>query len=235
MKEGFIFLTILFLPIVFAANIDYSIVNQKVLVEIEMNETEFYLFNLPESFEHSENKIKYIDDGLVEKSRNEYFFISKSSGHLDSEIKVLLPEGAVLNEDYFIFPKNYFLSTNGKNIIVEWKEGIEKEILIPYKMNSENNFFIYILSGLALIIGIYFYLIKKRINHKKYTQNLFKEEKKIMDYLLKKKECWTKEMTRDLGISKVRLSRKLRNLEEKELVEKIPYGNENKIKLKSLY
>lgn len=68
---------------------------------------------------------------------------------------------------------------------------------------------------------------------KEVTRNLLGEEKQIVEYLMDKKgkECWTKEMVHDLGISKVRLSRRLRNLVQKGLVEKIPYGNENRIKL----
>ena len=65
------------------------------------------------------------------------------------------------------------------------------------------------------------------------TKNLFEDEKRIVEYLLKKKgkESWTKEIVRDLGISKVKLSRKLRSLEKKEIIKKIPYGNENKVRV----
>jgi len=64
-------------------------------------------------------------------------------------------------------------------------------------------------------------------------RNLFEDEKIIVKYLLYKKnnECWTKEIVKDLDISKVKLSRKLRSLEQKGIVKKIPYGNENRIKL----
>ena len=44
-------------------------------------------------------------------------------------------------------------------------------------------------------------------------------------------EAWTKEILKEIGISKVKLSRKIRSLEKKELIKKVPYGNENKIKL----
>ncbi len=230
-KIVFIFI-FLFLPIVFAANIKYTIINDKVLVEIDMNESEIDLFEFPENFEFSENKIKYIDETLIEKSGNKYFFISKSEIHPNSIIKVILPGGAYSNENYFIFPKNYKLSTNGQNIILEWNHNGEKEILIPYEIKSEKNYWIYVLIAFLIVYIIYFYFNNKKEKRNKYTQNLFREEKKIMNYLLKKKVCWTKELVKDLEISKVRLSRKLRKLEEKGLIEKKPYGNENKIRLK---
>jgi len=72
---------------------------------------------------------------------------------------------------------------------------------------------------------------QKKKAKKEISKNLYGDEKKIIDYLADKKECWTKEMVKDLEIPKVRLSRKLRSLQEKGLVEKEPHGNENRIKL----
>ncbi len=231
MKKISLVVLLLFLPFVFGANVTYTIVGEKTLVEIEMNQTEIDLFEFPEDFEYSEGKIKYVDKGLIEKSGQEYFFISKSEILSHSKTKVILPEGAYSNENYFIFPKNYKLSTNGQNIILEWQNSGEKEILVPYKINSGKNYWLYYLIVALILTGVYFYF-KNKDKEKKYTQNLFREEKRIINYLLKNREVWTKELVKDLNISKVRLSRKLRKLEEKGLIEKIPFGNENKIKLK---
>lgn len=229
MKKLFIFLFFL-IPLISGANIEYTLTGNDALVEIEMSFEEIEKFEFPSEVEYSEGIMKYVEKNSIEKSGEEYFFIQKSEIFPNSKIKVVLPEGAYLNEKYFVFPQNYSISTNGKNIILEWTNSQEKEILVPYKIKSMN----YLISFLILIslIGIFFYLYWLKKTKKTYTQNLFKEEKKIMDYLLKKKECWTKEISRDLEIPKVRLSRKLRNLQERGLIEKIPYGNENKIKIK---
>jgi uncharacterized membrane protein len=223
---------ILVLPSVLAANFTYTIVGQKTLVEIEMNESEIDLFSFPEDFEYSEEKIKYFSSNLIERAEEKYFFIVKEELHKNSHIKVILPEGSIVEEDFILFPKNYSFSTNGKNIIIEWKNSGEKEILIQYDFPKKINFLFYFFIGLFLVVlFVYLFLSVKQNKKEKYTQNLFREEKKIMKYLLTKKECWTKEISRDLNIPKVRLSRKIRKLEEKGLVKKIPYGNENKIKL----
>ena len=66
----------------------------------------------------------------------------------------------------------------------------------------------------------------------KLTRNLFEEERAIIEILLEKGELWQKQLVLQTGISKVKLSRKLRNLEAKGLIEKVPYGNTNKIRLK---
>ncbi|MBI2665583.1 hypothetical protein HYX12_03115 [Candidatus Woesearchaeota archaeon] len=66
------------------------------------------------------------------------------------------------------------------------------------------------------------------------TRNLFEEEKLIIEILFNapQQELWQKQLALKTGLSKVKLSRKVRNLELKGLIEKIPYGNTNKIRLK---
>ena len=184
MKILLIFIMFLFLPLVFAANVEYTIVGEKVLVEIELNESELELFEFPEEFEYSENKVKYIDNNLIEKTGKDYFFIVKSEIFPYSSVQVILPEGAYHNEDYFIFPKKYELSTNGMNIILNWENSGEEEILVPYKINTGENYWIYAAIVLVVVLSIYFYFHKKG-RKEKYTQNLFREEKEIMSYLLK--------------------------------------------------
>jgi predicted HTH transcriptional regulator len=158
------------------------------------------------------------------------FFVNSESLHKGSYVEVILPEGATLSDDYFIFPKGYELTTNGQNIIVSWDNCSEKEILIPYNDNKESfSWFLYIIIGIILIGFTYFRFFYSK---KDYSKNLFKEEKQIVNYLYKKGECWTKEIVRDLDISKVKLSRKLRNLEERGLIQREPHGNENRIKLR---
>ena len=74
---------------------------------------------------------------------------------------------------------------------------------------------------------------KNKKEESELTRNLFEDEKRIVKYLLEKKshEAWTKEIIRNLNISKVKLSRKIRSLEEKKIIKRIPYGNENIIRL----
>ncbi|MBI2151533.1 hypothetical protein HYU21_02280 [Candidatus Woesearchaeota archaeon] len=66
------------------------------------------------------------------------------------------------------------------------------------------------------------------------TRNLFEEERAIIETLFEadNQELWQKQLVLKTGISKVKLSRKIRNLEAKSLIEKIPFGNTNKIRLK---
>ena len=64
------------------------------------------------------------------------------------------------------------------------------------------------------------------------TLNLYEDEKSIVRTLQSLRgEAWQKELQIKTGLSKVKLSRRLRALEEKGVVEKVPYGNTNRIRL----
>lgn len=265
----FLVLITFFISFVSATDITYMIIGEKILVEIEADKEEIIF--LPESYSTLESNkdykladnklitkkanIKFITKDYIKKTGDEYLFVLPKPSVIDSNIQVYLPENYILS-DNLVFPKNYNISTNGKNIILEWKNFNESEIIIFYKGASLSNLIYYIIMGILLaIVVILFYLQQKKFRGKinlirerqdktrqklkklkkiEMTKNLFGDEKKIIEYLLSKKEksSWTKELVKNLEISKVRLSRKLRSLVEKGLVEKESYGNENRISLK---
>lgn len=198
-------------------------------------------------------EIEYISDYYIEKTSKGFYFVFSFPFNI-SEVEVYLPEGAKLSENKLIFPEGQKISSDGYNIILEWNNFNKDEILISYEFVKENNSLLYFVL-IVLILGILFLFPKniKKIFRKKrkneikkdkekietkdelkdLTKNLFEDEKRIVRYLYNKKdnESWTKEIIRDLGISKVKLSRKLRSLEQKEVIKRIPYGNENRIRL----
>ncbi len=264
----FLLLAVFFISFVSATDITYTIVGEKVLVEIEADREEIII--LPESYSVLESTekyilsnnrlitdqatIKFITKDYIRETGDEHLFVLPRPSNSNSNIQVYLPKNHILS-DNLIFPKDYSVSTNGKNIIFEWKDFSEGEIIIFYKGIPTSNFSYYIIVGtLLIIIAIVLYfqqkrfkkkinLIKKKQNKAKQkfknlkkvsvTKNLFGDEKKIIEYLLSKKEksSWTKELVKELGIPKVRLSRKLRSLAEKNLIKRKSYGNEKKISL----
>lgn len=235
MKKLMIFLLLLLIPLSLAGNFEYKLLENKVLTTIHLEDFEFDSLEIPEDInildfkENGESILKFTSKGFIEESGGEYFFISSNSLHESSSVKVILPEGASLTSKNIIFPKNYDLTTNGYNIILEWNNTGEKEILIYYKMDNKDYFWFYII--LIVLVGLFYFYFKFIYDKKSYSKNLFREEKMIIKYLEKKKECWTKEIVRDLNIPKVKLSRKIRSLEEKGLIKKTPFGNENRIAL----
>ena len=254
---------------------DYQIIEDKVLVKLNFDGVSDFEFKIPSDIkaleinannysigdsknykiikiDSAENlEVKYITKALVDKSQNKYFFVLENPFNKTSEVKIYLPEAAILPESGVIFPKNAEITSDGRRIILKFNNFNEEQILITYESVAKNNLILYLISGLLIITLFIFYFVQKKKLKKeiarlktkvqkkvekkeeKLTWNLFEDEKKIVGYLLGKKnnESWTKELIKDLGISKVKLSRKLRSLEQKGIIKRIPYGNENIIRL----
>ncbi len=190
--------------------------------------------------------LKYITSAFLEKSNKDQFFILNIKD--EKEITLKLPEKAVLKYrldslEQPIFPRTDKVSTDGKRIIIMWDESDLTEtdsILVIYNQEDKINLSLWLFLALAFVFVLIlsrfllnrFY--KKGKERNEITRNLFDEEKKIISALLneKNKEMWQKQLEIKTGITKVRLSRKIRNLEQKGLIEKVPYGNTNKIRIK---
>lgn len=198
--------------------------------------------------------VKYISDYFIEKTKKGYFFVIKNQLGV-SEFFVYLPEGAKLCEEDLVFPNDYEISSDGHRIILFWEKLEEENVLVSYEFPKKINWVFYLGGVLLICILIYFYFIEKRNYYKHlrnlkklqktekqkvknekekiYTANLLGDEKRVVEFLKNKKDgAWTKEISKSLEINKVTLSRKLRNLEQKGLIEKVHYGNADKIFLK---
>ncbi len=267
-KLSVLFLFVFCLSFISANSVVFHLSNENVLVEYKLEEVYDLEIELPSnvkalevnkeySFEKDilkvdegrDVEIKYISNYYVEKTSKGNYFVFNFALNV-SHVKVYLPEGSKLSENKLIFPEIESISSDGYNIILEWNNFDENEILVSYEfVDDDNSLFVFILIvGVLFIIFLFSNKIVKMLQRKKgvnvrfkdkdgellgLTKNLFEDEKKIVEYLYGKKdnESWTKEIIKDLGISKVKLSRKLRSLEQKELIKRIPYGNENRIRL----
>lgn len=202
-------------------------------------------------------KISYISESYVDEAEIRNFFVVNNRFDEVIDVRLFLDEGSILteNRNRLIVPDPSAFETDGRRVILRWDDFEGDEIIVDYEfIKGESYYWASVLFILALIL--LFYSIwkskvqkrvgkvkgKKKLNRKgrlkkkkkELTTNLFGDEKGIVEYLLerKKNECWTKEIAKGLDISKVKLSRKLRNLEQKGLISRIPYGNENRIRLK---
>lgn len=201
-------------------------------------------------------QVKYISDFFIEKTSDRFFTINLGLIEGNKDVTVILPEHAYFkyvigSQKNSLIPTTEDIRTDGIRIRIHWDKSILKNansILVIYNVGAKGfNFSLILLwffSILLIIGGFYFFLnkkhkkdiaaIKKNISSEDITKNLFDEEKKIVEVLLehKGKEMWQKQLLLKTGLSKVKLSRKLRNLEFKEIIEKIPYGNTNKVRIK---
>lgn len=227
-----------------SSSLNYSIESGKIIVEGK---------NL---------KISYISEDLLDKFDEGYYFVHElklDNGFEKVSARVHLKEGYYLQKDK-IFPKNYILQTDGEKIYVVWyltdvQKGDSLPIFLTIKSEKGEGILDWAIIAVLIVIvvagALYFYSRKPKIivkavrgakKQKEKVENklenvekyLVESEKAVLDALKKadRGETWQKQLQIATGFSKAKLSRVIRNLEARNLIEKIPFGNTNKVRLK---
>jgi len=207
--------------------------------------------------------LKYISDGFIEKTKDRFFTSNLALIPGSKDITVVLPESASLKYSISstksaLVPSTEDLRSDGKRIIIHWSDNDlddANSLLVIYSERGQgvNSWLILTILIILSVTVFFMYAFFKKRGYKEsrteegktaddagskasLTRNLFEEEKAIVESLYKAKdhELWQKQLLLDVGISKVRLSRKLRSLESKGIIEKVPFGNTNKIRLKQV-
>jgi len=196
--------------------------------------------------------IKYITQSMISKSKNRYSFVSRNYLNKMQNVRLVLPESAVILEDGLVFPEPDLISSDGRSIILTWNDYNEKQIIVDYEFLKDKKFIQYSIILIIIIIFALYLILQRKIfkrkikklkgkNKKTNTkseaieEHLIESEKAIISELKKseKNQLWQKHLQTKTGFSKAKLSRVIRNLESRNLIQKIPMGNTNKIKLKS--
>lgn len=239
-----------------ASNVVCTIVDDKVLVEVELSDGDNVFLPAEYSLlERDGNKVSFISREFIRKD-GDFIFALPIIINGSYDLEVVLPSGFFLsqlnnnNENFsgLVYPKNYELSSDGKSIILKWND-INEEVVVFYNKEAASYFWFFGLSFLVFILGFIFWIYEKRrfnleldklmekVKKKgesrvEVSYNLFGEEKRIVDFLNENGTSWMKEIIKGLGISKVMATRKVRSLVEKGIVEKKSFGREARIKLK---
>lgn len=251
MKFEVFFVFVFLLGAASASGVVCTIVDDKVLVEIELDEdVEFFLPEEYSLLEEEDGKASFISKEWIRKD-GEWIFALPVIVNGSYDLEVFLPEGFVLM-DGLVYPKNYEISSDGRSIILRW-ENVSEEVVVFYEDAFDSYSWVWLvilILGLgALGLGAFRFQkkrfskeldrlkkeakIKSKVSREVLmTRNLFGEEKRIVEFLIKRRECWMKDLVRELGISKVMATRKVRSLVEKGILEKESFGKENRLRLK---
>lgn len=187
------------------------------------------------------NNESFVSEGGLDKVGPGYYFIKRieSAANYDFfSVRLDLEEGIVANSGE-IFPSNYVFSSDGRTISLVWNyTNVSKGDVFAFFVSMEDkkissHFWAYFAVFIVLIFGLatYWFLRRKRAIVDKY---LLDEERKVIEILnsVDRNEMWQKNIQKSMNLSKAKCSRMIRNLESRGLVEKIPMGNTNKIRLK---
>lgn len=196
---------------------------------------------------------------IVSKGLNKNIFIQqfelKQSVESVSAI-VTLPIGMILSSEESIFPSNYRTLSNGRNIIVYWElRNISNLQPLSFKVEYmpavvEDNFILKFLKSfyVAIIIALFFVILliyelikTKRVVVKKIVkvpiekvvlEVLDPDEKKIYEIIQKEGKIKQNKLVELTGFSKAKVSRVVKKLKDKKLVNLERMGKTNLISLK---
>lgn len=190
--------------------------------------------------------------GLVEKLGNfdifKYKFpVTQPTGQFT--VSINLPVGAVLVEEDKLKntgmkpfePSDGKGGSDGRIIYVSWKKDNPKlgDVLDVYMVYEKTTDIVSVVSFIVtlpvIIIIVVIATVWILLSRKPFTQILpvlTADERKLVEILMKdKKPVEQRMLVRELDCSKSKLTRIIKNLEERGVVEKISRGRSNKIKL----
>ena len=164
---------------------------------------------------------------------------------------VKLPRGSVLVSEQrgtgeavaAVYPTPERILTDGEHIIVRWRKwelspGESFRIFVMYTTvgQKQRPGYVLLLAGLALgaVLTYAYFAYRKRGGDERRVLKLVlrEDEQKIYDLLLEKGEILQEEVVRRTGFSKAKVSKLVRNLEEKGIIKKEPYRKTNRLILK---
>ena len=207
---------------------DYSLIE---------GETYTILFEQEISPENSLVEFTLVNDDLIESQRNKKIFRTTFSlAEYDiKRIEMTLPSKYFLSEEPNTVPQADSLSTDGQRIILNWefREQDQIPLAVFYEKESDNWLWVIILFAVALLGIVY---IKYYFNNKMklIVEDTLTDNEKAVINEIKKGVIKQKEIARNLEFSKSKMSKVVRKLEEKDLVEREPYFKTNKLKIKKI-
>ena len=189
------------------------------------------------------NLSSYVSSVGLDKTNEGYYFIKRieaNENYGSFVVKLNLDEGVIATEG-MVFPRSYQILSNGRTISFVWNyTNVSKGDVFSFfvsledKNNNFNYLWVYLLLAMVFLGVLFFGFKYSKNKRKEIDKYLLDEEKKVIQ-LLKQAEgkgMWQKNIQDIMGFSKAKLSRMVRNLESRGLIEKIPIGNTNKIRLK---
>ncbi len=190
-----------------------------------------------ESSGKAEIVIKFVSEDMVFSNNNvqQFFSYVNFDVAIDKmEAAVKLPDGYGLFDSSFT-PLSGQVKTDGTNIIVSWLFEDTNSVIFSVKfqnLNSQQDFtLLIVIIFLAAVAAIVFYFVKKSKND--FLVGFREGEKKVIQYLMQHKLSYQNVIEKEFHFSRAKMTRIVKHLEEKGLIEKKKYGRTNKLMWKN--
>ncbi len=218
-----------------AGNIDCQVISEKVS-QINCK------FNLTE--EKKTIKLEFLTNDFVSKIEDTFYFNADLSIWKDINeafIAIRLPEGFVLSKNITINPANAIITSDerGRRIVIVWRfNNIESNSPLTFQLAYESTFkeFVFPWQIIPIIVVITFiisFLIYRRLRKPEelILSVLDEYERKVMEIVRNAKEIRQKKIVQQTNLSKAKVSRVIKSLQERGLVEVEKRGRTNLIRL----
>lgn len=178
--------------------------------------------------------IKFTANDLVFSSESVYSFSTslKPPEANSVSIKAFLPAGFAIYRDV-VYPEAHETLSDGERIYIEWKPEGGVETLVSFKFyntHSDYSLLITAIMGIALI-AVVVYLVgyyRKKVR-KEFERGFSEDERKVLLILSKNRTCMQKKLEKELKFSRAKMTRVVKKLEAKGLVEKERVGRTNRL------
>ncbi|MFH1181491.1 MAG: helix-turn-helix domain-containing protein [Candidatus Woesearchaeota archaeon] len=200
-----------------------------------------YKISFAKDIKPGENTVSFqlLYDNMIEKSGSGKSFRTALSSAVVDEIKVsaTLPAGFMLSEHApQATPEPQSITTDGRRITLHWSFENTGNAAVAVFYTSGQSFSAWwlLLIPVALALGfLAFFIFHKKRVRSIVSDTLSEDEQKVID-LVRQGNDKQNEIAKALDFSKSKMSKVVRKLEEKGLVEKSPFFKTNVIKLKKI-
>ncbi|MEM5871791.1 MAG: MarR family transcriptional regulator [Candidatus Aenigmatarchaeota archaeon] len=179
-------------------------------------------------------EINFVTKDIVFIRDNLYMFSTelKPSQAEVYNIYVYLPKGYSLYREV-IYPENYQILTDGEKIFIKWVLQNKNPIFLSFKFYRSIEDYS-LITGLFLTCGFLIaiaYLVgyyKKKVKEE-FQRGFTEDERKVLFILSRDKIVMQKKIEKELGFSRAKMTRIVKKLEAKGLIEKERVGRTNRI------
>lgn len=194
-----------------------------------------YIIRFEKNILPGENVLEFslLYDTLVERNGKNRVFRTSLSSDDDINLKVTLPEKFILSKEPSATPSPYKTTVENQKITLFWNFDQEAVIAIFYEGKENNPIFFFVALFLVMLtVAISFLYSKYKV--REIIEETLSDDEKLVVEELRKGTTKQKDIAKNLYYSKSKMSKIIRKLEEKDLVEKKPYFKTNIIKLKKI-
>ncbi|MCD6371648.1 MAG: hypothetical protein J7L39_02915, partial [Candidatus Aenigmarchaeota archaeon] len=190
----------------------------------------YYLFKIP--LKNSKKLLIYLapNDVIFHRDKELVFITELDIPTENSTIIFKVPSGFAITDFY---PEFGELKTDGKTISVIWKNVKGKEVFAVYfhPLYSSPNFsqIIFILIVSLLVILFIFVVHLRKVKLKSILSAFPERDREIVEFVLKKKILYQKDMEKKFKISRVRAHRIAKRLEKLGVVKREKLGRKVKL------